>query len=325
MRILVTGATGFIGSHLCHQLVKDGHEVVALVRNPQKASLLPKENIHYLNGDLSLFKNQDLVLPPCDQVVHLAAIVAAAETLREYYQVNYQAVVDLTEALKRQSWQPKRLIFTSSLAAAGPSKEGRALTELESSAPNEDYGRSKLKAEEHLKTLTFPVTLVRPAVVYGPGDEAVLTLYKMAQRGLGFKTAGINVQFSFIYVNDLIDAIIRMIYAGQKGNKTYFVSHPDVATIEEMWEALSKVMQKKIRVIPLPRPLLYALMCGGTALSKIFSFKNQLDEKQYIQITTPAYVCSSQALTNDLQWQAQHNLFSSLQKTYEGYKELGWL
>src|SRR5512139_1057361 len=146
MKILVTGATGFIGNHLVHRLVRDGHSVVALVRNRDKARELPA--VEVLEGDLTLFEHPRTVLPACDAVIHLAGVVAA-ERIEDYERINFTAVKHLVACLERQSWKPKRLLFSSSLAAAGPS--ATPLTERDPCAPIEAYGTSKLEAERFLQ------------------------------------------------------------------------------------------------------------------------------------------------------------------------------
>src|SRR5580698_7479873 len=141
MRILVTGGTGFIGQHLCRRLVDRGDHVIALVRSPRKASALPP-GVEMLQGDLSIFADPTTKLPPCDVVIHLAAVIAA-ETLDEYEAINFAAVQNLLACLGRQSWKPARLLFASSLAASGPCATGTALTEGDPLRPIDPYGDAK--------------------------------------------------------------------------------------------------------------------------------------------------------------------------------------
>ena len=324
MKFLVTGATGFIGQHLCHRLVNDGHEVVALVRNPEKASGLPKKGVTHLKGDLSLFKDKNLKLPPCDFVVHLAAVVSA-KTVQEYHDVNYQAVVDLIECLKRQSWEPQRFLFCSSLAAAGPSPMDQPLEENHLPRPIDPYGRAKWEAEQYLWDTPFPITSFRPAVVFGPGDPAFLTLFKMANKHFGFKIWSLDQQISYIYVDDLVEGIIKMSQDVTQQHKTYFVAYKTHTSATQLWKMLSKTLKKKIYVIPAPKLLLFSIMVGGTLLSKIIPFKNQLDIKQYQQFTKPAFLCSSEALQKDLNWNPQYDLRACIEKTVAGYQEAGWI
>lgn len=324
MRILLTGATGFIGTHLAHRLVQEGCEVLALVRNPEKATRLTQQGITWLRGDMGIFADPELILPECDLVIHVAGIIHAP-TLAAYHQINAAAVGDLLSSLKRQKWRPRRLIFASSLAAAGPTVPGKPLCEADPLCPNEPYGASKKAAEEILATADFPVTLFRPGMVIGPGDTAVLTLFKMAQRGIGFCVAGLNPHFSFVAVADLVDAVWKMVQDNRNGMQKYFVSHDDASHAQELWQTLSRVMERRIRVLPLPRVVLWSLMQMATLSAKVLPIHNQLDQREYIQMTAPAYLGSSAKLKQELGWQPAHDFETSMRLAYEGYVRDGWL
>ena len=176
MRFFVTGATGFIGRHLCQALVSRGHEVVAMVRSAAKLGVLPKR-IELFQGDLGCFADRATVLPVADIVIHLAGVVAADE-LEEYEAVNYRAVEQLLACLGRQSWTPRRLLFASSLAAAGPSPANQPWTERETLHPIDPYGSAKARAEVVVAKAPFPTTSFRPPMVFGPEDPATLTVGK---------------------------------------------------------------------------------------------------------------------------------------------------
>jgi dihydroflavonol-4-reductase len=323
MRLLVTGATGFIGSHLCHALADGGHSVTALVRNPAKAAKLP-EGVEILEGDLSLFSQPDVVLAEQDVVVHLAGVVAA-ENVADYEAVNFRAVVDLADCLERQSWRPMRLVFASSLAAAGPSPPGRAWTEEDELAPIEPYGEAKARAEQALAGAPFPVTNFRPPPVFGAGDPATLTLFKSARSGIGMRAYGEAQRLSFVDVRDLCRAIIAMCEDERAGGFTYFVCHRDTADTKTLWASLGAAFGRRVTVVSLPRPVLWLAMKVSTFGSALFGYTNQLDEKQYRQIAAPAFVCSAEALRKDLGWEARHDLDESLRDALDGYRALGML
>lgn len=186
MRVLVTGATGFIGGHLATRSVALGHEVTALVRSPGRAGHLEALGITLLAGDLSLFADPSLELAPADVVIHLAGVVSAPDAAT-YEAINYTAVEHLVACLERQTWRPERLVFASSLAAAGPSAGQRALTEADPLAPIEPYGDAKARAEGVLARASFPTTSFRPPPVFGGGDPAFLPVFKLARAGVGFR------------------------------------------------------------------------------------------------------------------------------------------
>ncbi len=323
MRYFITGATGFIGLHLCRQLIDSGQQVTALVRTPAKAKLLPK-GVETLRGDLSLFLDPDLELPPFDVVVHLAGVVAA-DTLAQYRAINFQAVADLIACLKRQSWTPQRFLFASSLAACGPSVRDTPWTEADTLAPIEPYGEAKAMAEELLPGLEFPTTAFRPPLVFGPGDPASLTLFRSAASGVGMRVSGAPQQLSFVDVRDQVRAIVLMAEDTRDGHFTYFTSHPEAIDIRRLWRSLEVAVGRRVWVFPLPPAVLFLAMLAATATSTLFRFRNQLDKKQYRQMVAPAFVCSSAALRGDLGWDPQHDLDDALQHAADGYREAGLL
>jgi len=214
MRVLVTGATGFIGRHLCRRLLEQGDQVVALVR-PGSESAAPS-GVEVFSGDLSLFADSRTVLPSCDVVIHLAGVVAAKKA-REYQETNYGAVTDLLACLRRQSWTPQRFLFASSLAAAGPSAPDRPWTEDDPPQPIDAYGAAKARAEEAVRQAPFPTTMFRPPIVLGPGDGASLTI--ITNRALGLiatsKTGPIGYGVALVNKSTNTYNTINLNYTGE--------------------------------------------------------------------------------------------------------------
>jgi len=323
MRVLVTGATGFIGSHLCAALVARGDEVTALVRTPSKAETLPR-GVKILKGDLKIFAEPDRVLDEVDVVVHLAGVVAAP-TEDLYEAINFTAVQDLVECLERQEWKPKRLVFASSLAAAGPSPSDRPWTEADPLKPIEPYGLAKARAETVVARTTFPATSFRPCVVLGPDDPATLTLFKSARKGVGLRVGKTAQRLSFVDVRDVVSGIVAMCLDDRSGHFTYYISHPTAIDVNELWAGLSRAVDNKVRVIPMPSALLRAFVPVATWGSTLLGVTNQLDMKQFKQMTAEAFVCSSAALSADLGWTAMHGLDDALSHASEGYRRSGSL
>lgn len=323
LRIFVTGATGFIGLHLCRALAARGDHVIALVRTASKGRALPP-GVETFEGDLSSFAEPSTRLPPFDVMVHLAGVVAA-DRKDDYEAVNFRAVKDVVTCLGRQSFLPRRLLFASSLAAAGPCSHGEALTEDSPLKPVDAYGKAKARAEALLTDLPYPTTVFRPPIVFGPGDSASLTLFQAARSGVGFRVAGVPQQLSFVDVRDLVDSLLLLADDTRPGSFVYFTSHPVAFDVVELWNGLSAAVGRPVRVLPIPRAVLRTAMHASTGFSKIFRFKNQLDEKQYAQMTAPAFVCSSSKLRRDLGWAPHHGLVGCLAHAAEGYRQAGLL
>jgi dihydroflavonol-4-reductase len=323
MRIFVTGGTGFIGRHLCESLVARGDHVIALVRSRKKAAALPAQ-VEIVEGDLSIFADPRRELPRVDVVIHLAGVIAADKP-EEYEAINYTAVKDLVECLRRQTWRPTRLLFASSLAAGGPSTPDAPLSESDPPRPIDPYGEAKARAEAVVRDAPFPTTAFRPSLVFGPGDEASLTLFRSARTGVGFRVAGAPQGLSFVDVRDLVEAILRMADDRRTGSYCYYASHPAQIDVRVLWDELAKAVGRRVYVLPLPQWVLYLAMRAATAVAAIFHNKNQLDAKQYKQMTAAAFVCSSRRLSEDLGWVARHDLADCLGHAAQGYRSAGAL
>ncbi len=324
MRFLVTGATGFIGGHLVERLVSEGHVVTALVRSVAKATRLRELGVTLLRGDLSIFADNDLVLDEVDVVVHLAGVVTAYDPA-EYEAINFTAVVDLMRCLQRQSWSPRRLLFASSLAAAGSNPPRRPWTETDPVVPMEPYGKAKARAEVALRETGFPVTCFRPPLVFGPGDPAFLSLFKPASHGLGLRVAGPPQRLSWVYVDDLVTAVLAMANDERDGSYTYFTTSEDTMDTDRLWNALRAAFRRSIFVLPAPGPLLWMAATVSSAVAPRLGLRNQLDQKQVAQMRAPRFECTSAAISQDLGWSAHVTFEEAIRRTAEGYRALGWL
>lgn len=324
MRYFVTGCTGFIGTHLCRLLIAEGHEVYGLVRNPQKIPQDFKEKLKVIKGGLEIFESSDLQLPEVDVVIHLAAIITSKRS-SDYMQINHEAVVHLLDTINHQSWKPKRFILASSLAAAGPNRKGEVLRESDTPQPIDPYGIAKLKAEQLLKGQPFATTIFRPPVVIGPGDPAMLTVFKMVNARFAALPTGTPQLLSFVFVGDLVDAIYSMSEDSSSASKLYFVTSEEVVTNREIVDSIAAAMNRKIFILFIPKFVIKLIMYFSTAVSVVFGVTNLYDYRQYKQMTTPSFICTSELLSAETGWKAKTKFSEAIKFCVEGYKKLGWL
>lgn len=275
-------------------------------------------------GDLDIFKNQSLVLPEVDVVVHLAAVIAGKNN-EDYMQTNYDAVKHLLATLRHQDWKPKRFILASSLAAAGPNRNGKILRESDEPQPIDPYGVAKLKAEQLLLDQPFPSTIFRPPVVIGPGDPAMLTVFKMVKYGFAALPMGQPQQLSFVYVGDLIEAIVLMSNDQRVNNRLYYTSSEVTITNREIVDTIAKVLQKRICIVFIPKYVIKFIMYLSTAASVVFKIAKFYDYRQYKQMTAPAFICTSELLTAETNWQAKTGLIEAIRLSAIGYQNEKWL
>ena len=172
--------------------------------------------------------------------------------------------------------------------------------------PIDAYGQAKANAEKLMRAQPFPTTSFRPPIVLGAGDPATLTLYKMAASRVAFLPSGPPQKLSFIAVDDLARAILVM--ASDASMRTAPTTSRNEQPITNrtllfaMAHALAPSTKRGLRVVPVPHVVLRGLMHAATAASSLTGFKNQLDRKQYEQMTAPSFVCTSARLTRDTGW-----------------------
>lgn len=212
-QVLVTGGTGFIGQHLLTRLVERGDRVRCLARS---APQVPLPGVEYVAGDLTAPETLAAAVRGVGIVFHLAGATLARRAA-DFWLVNAEGTRALAEACARQA-RPPVVVHVSSLAAAGPTAFDRPLTEECPARPVSDYGRSKLGGEEYVRAVAahLPVTVLRPPAVFGPGDHYTAKMFRLVRRGLALLPGRTAFQLSWVYVADLVEA---MVLAADRGTR----------------------------------------------------------------------------------------------------------
>lgn len=254
--ILVTGGSGFIGSHLLDRLAAERLPVRALVRRAAPLAV----GVESVRGDLASGEGLAEAVRGAEIVIHLAGATKAL-TAEGYYSGNVRATENLVRAAAAAG--PIRFVYVSSLAACGPSPEGCAIDEEHEPRPISHYGKSKLEAERLVRG-TFPdAIVVRPPVVYGPRDTGVLPLLKSVSSGIILEIAGGERWISMIYVQDLIEGLITAAHSPHAAGRTYFMSHPNPVSWQELGTTAARVMGREPRTVRVPAFLAYGVGLAG--------------------------------------------------------------
>lgn len=321
MKILVTGATGFVGSHLCELLNKNGHELFCLVRNTQKAHDFNLPGL-YVKGDLHPTRVLSWIneLPSdLDVVIHTAGIVHASNA-NDFFEYNSGATKNLINSLK-QKYEKLHFTYISSLAAAGPSINAELINEERSPIPVSDYGKSKLDGELHLKTISdWTHTIIRPPMVIGPRDPAVLDIFKMVKSrfiigpGLNFK----EKKYSFINVFDLVSAIAKT--SQDKVHDVFFISNPQIVTFNELISTINDE-DKKLFFIPVAHKLLNFI----SKLLKVIPVSGRLTTDKIKELTQNNWICDGSKYEKILNEKYNYNLKDTVAMTKKDYQERRWL
>jgi nucleoside-diphosphate-sugar epimerase len=246
MKAFVTGATGFIGSHLVETLVREGFDVTCLTRSTLSLRYLEGLNVSFLKGDCT---DADSLsgIKGFDYVFHLAGLTKA-HTEEDSYRTNEKGTENIVNAVMRHD-PPKRFVYLSSLAAAGPSCDGKPLNEEGEAKPVSVYGKTKLGGEKYViaQKGKMPFTIIRPPAVYGPRDKDLLVFFKMVRSGL-IPYWG-KSYYSFLYVDDLINGIILSALKEEGEGEIFFMSDGNIYSSDDIIDAISDALQcRPIRV-----------------------------------------------------------------------------
>jgi nucleoside-diphosphate-sugar epimerase len=326
VKAAVTGATGFVGSHLVDALRARGAEVSCLVRSLDKAKAAGLgEGSRLVAGSLHDASALRSLAAGADVLFHVAgALTATAGDNGQFARVNREGTERLVEAARAE--QVPRLVYVSSLAASGPSRRGAPLSDAGAGQPVTAYGRSKLAGEEVVRASGIPFTIVRPPSVYGPRDRnQFLPAFRLARSGWAPVLGDGLQELSLIHVRDLADALLAVADRREAEGKTYHAAHPEVVTQRQLFAAVGRAVGRKVRVVALPRPVVWAVLYGVGAVADFVGSATVLRPTKAAEFFAPAWTCSSEALVKDVGWKARLPLEEGLAETAHWYREAGWL
>ncbi len=329
MKILVTGANGFVGTHLTQKLLNEGHTVYALVRKPSKM-LLTHMNLILLQGDLnspelSWTKSLPTDLKTC---VHSAGLVHTY-LHDEFTQVNVDGTKNLINALKWLYPINFKFLLISSLAAAGPANLGEIKDESQIDFPVSLYGRSKKGAEDIMKTLapsSWICSIVRPPMIIGPGDVAVLDIFKMV-KGRVIILPGINSkikEYSFVCVFDLIETITKLIETNH--SQMFYSSFERIITFKELIDEIKKQMGIHFLIyLPIPFFIVKFLSFILNIFYKIKNHNIRLTPDKIYELKALAWTCDASLSRKILTQEYHYDLNKTVAVTLADYKKRRWL
>lgn len=327
-KVLVTGAAGFIGSHLVDALIARNITVRCLVRKNDDLQFLPKDRVQIVFGDVTDKNSLKGIVDGVDVIYHLAARTDfEGNNWTEYYQPNVlgtQNLIDL--AIKKRA---KRFVFFSTMRVVGLRDSKEPIDESAPCNPLNFYDRSKSEAEERLLTayqkFDLPVTILRPSSVYGPrGRGTYLSFFKTIAKGRFFLVGSGENQISFVFVKNLVDAAILAAYKKEAVGQTYFISDARPYTMVELSRTIGLNFGRKIPPWYLPIPLGYIAGYSFLLLGKVFGFVPPLTPERVKNLTI-SYVFDISKARRELGYQPKVNLETGIKETVLWYKKNGWV
>lgn len=326
MKALVTGATGFVGSHLVDRLLEKKYEVYCLKRKTSSTKWLDGKNIKYVDGDLFSNEALEACIKDMDYVFHVAGVVKA-KTKEGFYHGNSDSTKNLLEITYKVNPGLKKFIFVSSLAACGPAKTEKPVDENTVPDPITTYGLSKLKAEDEVYKYKdkFPISIIRPPAVFGPRDTEILIYFKTFSKGLN-SVIGFDAKYlSLVYVEDLADAIVLAAENKNADGQKYFVCFDKAYNWDEIGSLTSELLGKKALKIRLPHSVLYSVGYLAELFSTFSSKPATLNIEKCKDITQLRWVCSNEKIKSELGFVTKFTLEESFRKTIDWYREMKWI
>jgi nucleoside-diphosphate-sugar epimerase len=326
VRVLVTGGTGFIGSHLVEALLAQGHEVRCLVRDPRRLgwiSGLPSVTI--ARGSMDEPRALLESVRGVDRVYHVAGLTRA-RAAREFFRVNGKGTRHLVHACLATPGEPPRLVHLSSLAAVGPMPMATACAEDVSPRPVSPYGWSKLQGEAAVLGVRgrLHVTVLRPPVVYGPRDRGVLEVARWVARGLLPMPAGPPRTLSLCFVQDLVTALLTAGDAGIPSGEIFHVAGEGAFTWEQMGEALGAVLGVHPTPLRIPVPILLAATTGADAWAWLTGRPGHFSRGK-VREAAGHWLCDAGKARRQLGVVPSVGLEKGAALTVKWYRDAGWL
>lgn len=325
MRIAITGATGFIGSHLAESLCARGHEVTCLVRDPSRARWLEGVTARRVRGDLDAPGSLAALVEGQEVVVHAAGLTKA-RSLEAYLRVNVEGTGRLLSAALAHAPRLSRFVFFSSQAAMGPSVDGTPLAEDAPQQPVSDYGRSKSMAEKLLREQAgpIPVTVIRPPVVFGPREKDVLAYFRLVNAGLMPYLGGTRV-LSIVYAANLVHGVALAIERPLGGTRSYFFTDGVDLEWTGLLDIIARALGKRPLRIRVPLPAAAAAAAVSSALAGLAGRPALLNPGMIAEMRHPINTVSDQRARAELGYRPLVTTEQGVEQTVRWYRDNGWL
>lgn len=331
MKILITGASGFIGSFIVEEALNRGMETWAAVRKTSSRQYLTDDRIHFIELDLSNQQQLEEQLrgKDFDYVVHAAGITKALHAA-DFHKVNTVGTQNLVHALLAVGMPLRRFVYMSSLSVFGAVRESQPYNDIEETdvpVPNTAYGRSKLESEKFLKTTggNLPYIVLRPTGVYGPRERDYYVMMKSIKHHTDFSVGYKRQDITFVYVKDVVQAVFLCLERGGNG-RSYFLSDGNVYQSSEFSNLVHKALGNPWWIrIKAPLWLLKIITTVGGWWGETTGKMSVLNQDKYNILSQRNWRCDIRPAIDELGYQPHYDLRRGVEETVAWYKEHGWL
>jgi nucleoside-diphosphate-sugar epimerase len=325
-KVLITGASGFVGYHLIEEALQNNLDVYVAVRKTSQVSHLKDLNIQYTYPDLGdiISLKKELQEKQYDYIIHAAA-VTRARSQDEYNEINAEYTYNLAAAAKTADINLKGFVFISSLAATGPLQSlNGVITEETIPEPITAYGRSKLLAEEKLKSVGgLHYTILRPTAVYGPRDTGIYVFFQQLKKGIEPYIGKAAQKLSFIYVKDLARITLKSMYMCNR--QTYNIADGNFYDKYELGGIAKNVLNLRAAKFHLPVNFVKIMAAVNEKVSSLGNKAAILNTDKLKELTAANWACDIEHAKQDLGFYPAYDLKKGLTETLLWYKQNKWL
>ncbi len=323
---VVTGANGFVGSHLVDLLLSKEFTVKCITRKSSNLKWLNGKNVEIFNCGLTDKSELGKVIKGADYIFHVAGVVKS-KTPEGYFKGNVETTKNILEASLDSRDTIKKIIIVSSQTVTGPSLNGKPVNETSECKPITTYGRSKLEEEELSKTFMdkLPITICRAPAVFGERDTEILIFFKTFNNGL-MTTIGFNRKLlSLIHVIDLVYGFYLAAVSQKSAKEIYFISSEKFYTWEEIGKITAGVLNKKPVKVKVPHFAVYTIAAIAQFFAAFSSKPATLNIEKAKDITQKAWICDTSKAIKDLGYKQNITIEEGIKRTCDWYREMKWL
>lgn len=325
-KVLITGASGFLGSHLITSALEKGLDVYAAVRKSSDVRHLKNLPISwsYLDYEDPAALQKELAEKRFNYIIHAAGVTKAVKQ-EDFNHINASYAVNLAKAIDLSEGYFKKMVFISSLAAIGPLNDNSALiTEETSPRPVTAYGRSKLLAEQQLSALPVPLTILRPTAVYGPRDKEIFVMVKALTKGLDAYIGRISQQLSFVHGKDMGDIAVQSLFIDAPG-KAYNISDGNHYNKYQFADIINTLLNKKAFRVHLPVGMVKALAFLLETVNGMLKRPTMISREKLRELAAVNWGCDISKARSELHFNPQFDLQRGLEDSISWYQKNKWI
>lgn len=324
-RVLLTGANGFVGSHIADALLREGYEVSAMVRTTSNLQWLERKPVELVYGSLDDPASLRRCLEGVDAVIHNAGVVATSHSSL-YYLHNTEGTRNLLDAVADVATDISRFVYVSSQAAGGPTKTRILRRESDTPAPITAYGHSKLLAEKQVFAYgnKFPVTVIRPPAIYGPRDKAWLPLFALISSGW-LPLIGRYRELTLTHAQDLANQILLQLEHKNAVNEIFHCAPYDPVTFEDLGDTISMILSAAPRIVTIPDWIIRHVYPLVHPMIRMVGVKPPFQIDKLPDVLAHRWTISGEKAADQLGYKGRLPLEAGIGQTAEWYRWKEWL